>query len=63
MVGGRIDFHPFGKLKMKQGDFKRELKASIGVGAFTWQNDGDNRTHYDADEHSSKLGSGCSQWL
>jgi hypothetical protein len=41
MVGGRIDFHPFGKLKMSQGDFKGELKATIGVAAFTWSNDED----------------------
>lgn len=44
MVGGRVDFHPFGKLKMSQGDFKRETKATIGVAAFTWSNDDDNNT-------------------
>ncbi|MFO7982146.1 MAG: porin [Desulfuromonadales bacterium] len=41
MVGGRVDVHPFGHLKMSQGDFKRELKATIGAGAFTWSNDDD----------------------
>jgi phosphate-selective porin OprO/OprP len=41
MVGGRVDFHPFGKLKMEQGDFKGDLKATIGVGAFSWANDDD----------------------
>lgn len=44
MVGGRIDFHPFGKLKFSQGDFKGEQKATIGVAAFTWSNDGQNNT-------------------
>lgn len=46
MVGGRIDFHPFGELAFEQGDFKRELKATIGVGAFTWANDDDNNNTY-----------------
>lgn len=41
MVGGRIDFHPLGNLKMAQGDFKRETKATIGVAAFSWSNDED----------------------
>ncbi|MBN2687648.1 MAG: hypothetical protein JXR85_05670 [Deltaproteobacteria bacterium] len=42
MVGGRVDFHPFGNLKFEQGDFKRDLKSTIGVAAFTWSNDNDN---------------------
>lgn len=41
MVGGRIDFHPFGNLKFKQGDFSGDTKATIGVAAYTWSNDGD----------------------
>ncbi len=44
MFGGRVDFHPMGKLKMAQGDFKGKPKATIGVGAFTWSNDDDNNT-------------------
>jgi hypothetical protein len=42
MFGGRVDFHPFGLLKFSQGDFKGETKATIGVAAFTWNNDDDN---------------------
>ncbi|NQU39771.1 MAG: hypothetical protein HQ523_07445 [Lentisphaerae bacterium] len=42
MIGGRIDFHPFGHLKFEQGDFKRDLKATISVAGFGWQNDDDN---------------------
>ncbi len=42
MLGGRVDFHPFGALKFSQGDFKREQKATIGAAALTWNNDGDN---------------------
>ncbi len=43
MYGGRVDYHPFGTVKMSQGDFKRtDLKATISVGAFGWNNDGDN---------------------
>jgi len=45
MVGGRVDFHPFGKLKFSQGDFSGKTKATIGVAAYNWSNDGDNNTH------------------
>lgn len=41
MVGGRIDYHPFGFLKMSQGAFSRKQKLSIGVAAFNWSNDKD----------------------
>ena len=41
MVGGRVDFHPFGKLKFAQGDFSGKTKATIGVAAYTWSNDND----------------------
>ncbi len=41
MVGGRVDFHPFGKLKFAQGDFSGKTKATIGVAAYSWSNDGD----------------------
>jgi len=44
-VGGRVDYHPFGLMKWAQGDFKRKLKARIGIAAFKWQNDDDNNTH------------------
>jgi len=49
MVGGRVDLHPFGLLKLSQGDFNGDLKATIGVGAFTWQND-DDVVNMDTDE-------------
>lgn len=42
IYGGRVDFHPFGNLKLAQGDFKGEQKATVGVAAFTWSNDDDN---------------------
>ncbi len=45
MVGGRVDFHPFGQLKFSQGDFSGKTKATIGVAAYTWSNDDDNNTH------------------
>jgi hypothetical protein len=41
MYGGRVDYHPFGNLKMSQGDFKGDFKATIGAGAFAWSNDDD----------------------
>lgn len=42
IIGGRVDFHPFGILKFSQGDFRGDTKATIGVGAFQWNNDDDN---------------------
>ncbi len=42
IVGGRVDFHPFGALKFSQGDFSGKQKATIGIAAFNWSNDGDN---------------------
>ena len=45
ILGGRIDFHPFGELAFEQGDFKRELKATIGVGVFTWSDDDNTYTN------------------
>ena len=41
MIGGRVDFHPFGQLKFAQGDFSGKTKATIGVAAYSWNNDGD----------------------
>ncbi len=53
IIGGRVDYHPFGYLKMAQGDFARELKATIGLAAFTWSNDDDNNTYTDANDIST----------
>lgn len=44
MVGGRVDYHPFGYLKFSQGDFTGDTKATIGIATYTWNNDGDNNT-------------------
>jgi hypothetical protein len=52
MYGGRVDFHPFGNLKMSQGDFKGDLKATIGAAAFAWGNDDDV---YNDDEDVDKV--------
>ncbi len=53
MYAGRVDYHPLGFLKMAQGDFKREQKATISLAAFNWSNDNDNldvtRTKKDVD--------------
>ena len=49
MVGGRVDYHPFGKLKFAQGDFSGKTKATIGVAAFSWSNDNDNNTYAPGD--------------
>ena len=45
IYGGRVDFHPFGLLKFEQGDFSGDTRATIGVAAFMWSNDGDNEVN------------------
>lgn len=45
IVGGRMDFHPFGILNYSQGDFDGDTKATIGLAAFTWRNDNDVSGH------------------
>lgn len=45
IVGGRVDFHPLGKVKFSQGDFSGETGITIGAAAFTWSNDDDNNTY------------------
>ena len=45
VIGGRIDYHPFGYLPLSQGDFKGEQRLTIGLGAFSWSNDGDNNSY------------------
>ncbi len=47
MLAARVDFHPLENLKLSQGDFKGETKATIGVAVFTWSNDDDNNTYTD----------------
>ncbi len=57
IFGGRADFHPFGIMKFSQGDFSRdEMKATIGVAAFQWQNDDDNNSYTDANDVDLGLG-------
>lgn len=42
LVGGRVDFFPFGEVKFAQGDFEQsDFKLGVGVNAFTWNNDDD----------------------
>jgi phosphate-selective porin len=48
MVGGRVDFHPWGQVKFSQGDFSGKPLAAIGIAAFSWRNDDDNNTYTDA---------------
>ncbi len=54
LIGARIDFHPFGTVKMSQGDFSKDVKATIGAGVFSWSNDNDNLNPLSA-THTSKL--------
>jgi len=45
VVAGRVDFHPKGEMKFDQGDFGRDGKFTIGLGAYSWSNDDDNNTY------------------
>lgn len=47
IAGGRVDYHPFGKLAFGQGDFDGKPKATVGAAAYTWNNTGNN-TYTDA---------------
>jgi len=40
IAGGRVDYHPYGKLAFSQGDFDGKTKATVGVAAYTWNNNG-----------------------
>jgi len=52
IAGGRVDYHPFGKLAFGQGDFDRKTKATLGVAAYSWNNSGHN-TYTDAGSSTS----------
>lgn len=45
MVGGRVDWHPLGYMKMSQGDFDRKSKITVGFAAFNWSNNNENNTY------------------
>ena len=55
MVGGRVDYHPFGYLKFSQGDFLDVTKATIGIAAFSWNNNDDNNAYTPAAPGASKV--------
>ncbi|NOZ10810.1 MAG: hypothetical protein GXP09_07230 [Gammaproteobacteria bacterium] len=52
-IAARVDYFPLGHYKFSQGDFKRKTRANIGIGAFSWNNDGDNNTYTSASGSSS----------
>ncbi len=47
ITSARVDYHPLGILKMSQGDFKGETKATIGLATYYWANDDDNNCYSD----------------
>jgi len=49
LYGGRVEYYPLGAFKASQGDFKRNAKAAVAVGAFGWNND-DDHVNMDVDE-------------
>ena len=46
--GARVDLHPQGYLPLSQGDFTREFKTTLGLGAFSWKEDKDHRSYSSA---------------
>jgi len=49
MAGGRIEMSFGNRVKFSQGDFSGKTATSIGFGAYTWSNDGDNNSGNEAD--------------
>ncbi len=48
VIAGRLDLHPRGFMKFDQADFgSDEVKFNFSLGAYTWENDGDNNTYTD----------------
>jgi hypothetical protein len=46
LLGGRIEFHPWGEVPRAHGDFERGgLRVTAGAGAYRWWNDDDARAH------------------
>jgi phosphate-selective porin OprO and OprP len=43
MYGGRLEFFPIKYFKPEQGDFDRDMRFALGLGAFAWDNDDDNK--------------------
>ncbi len=41
MIGGRVDYHPLGFVKFQQGDFSGKTRFTVGVSAYSWNNDSD----------------------
>lgn len=57
MIGARLDFYPMGPMGRGQGAFNvKEPKATIGVAAFTWSNDGDVRRPLAATSNAIPMG-------
>lgn len=49
LAAARVDFHPRGNVAFSHSDFRTDgFKYVIGVGAYTWDNDGDKNTYTDA---------------
>ena len=47
ILGGRVEWHPLGITRFRQGDFDGETRVSVGLGVFVWDNDSGN-TNTDA---------------
>jgi hypothetical protein len=43
LVGGRVEFHPFGEARRDHGDFTHgPLRVSVGTAVYGWRSDGDS---------------------
>ena len=59
IYGGRVSYHPFGFLKMSQGDFKRQQKATISLAAFKWANNDDVQNVSKSSSTTANITGGC----
>jgi hypothetical protein len=53
MFGGRLDWHPMGYMNFNQGAFGGKARLTLGLAAYTWNNDGDNNTYTDSSGSST----------
>ena len=56
MFGGRIEYAPWGQVKFSQGDLEKSKKASVAVGAYSWQNDNKNLSSARSNDVDSVVG-------
>jgi len=54
VVAARVDWYPMQPVAFSEGDLDRgKSRIAVGLGAFTWSNDGDNNSYTDANGNAT----------